>query len=462
MLRKRILLVEDEPGARLGIRTFLDHQGYTVDEAESLSHARSLFFHKRPDVAILDNQLPDGTAVEALNKFRRIDPDVPLVILTGYGSIDLAVRALKGGAEEFLTKPVPLDSLRQVLERAIEKRLLDPARSHEPDTADTRFDPFLGESAAIRALERQARLALRSESPLLILGETGAGKGVLASWLQRHGRRAGKPFVDVNCAGLRTQFLESELFGHSRGAFTGAVTPKRGLLELADGGVLFLDEIGDLVPEVQAKLLKVIDEQRFRKLGETREREVDVQILAASSRDLPALCTSGAFRPDLYFRIGALRLEVPPLRSRHKDLPLLAETLLARIALELEVPELEISRRAVEMLSLYPWPGNFRELRAVLEWAALQADGLEIEPRHLELDTLESACRPAPAGPMSLEATEKRQIERSLELTGGRVARAAERLEVPRSTLYVKIKAFGIDLPRFQGRGPANPPSSKA
>jgi DNA-binding NtrC family response regulator len=292
MARNKILVVDDEAGIRFGIRDFLESSGYEVEEADSCQAAVEIFQTVRPDAAIIDYLLADGNALELLPRLKGTYPEIPLVILTAYGSIDLAVQAVKEGADQFLTKPVQLPALLVMLQRLLEeqcnrqKQIASKSRQAHAD-----IDPFLGSSAAIRQLTEDARKVLASESPILIRGETGTGKGVLARWLHDHGSRSEDAFVDLNCAGLSREFLETELFGHAKGAFTGAVTSKTGLLEVAHGGTVFLDELGDMDLQIQPKLLKVLEEKRFRRLGEVRDRRVDIRLIVSThSPCLSLLC----------------------------------------------------------------------------------------------------------------------------------------------------------------------------
>ena len=347
----RILIVDDEPGIRFGMRDFLENEGLEVDEADSIAAAERTLREGRHDAVVLDHLLPDGTALDLLPRIREIEPSLPVLVLTGHASIDLAVRAVKEGADQFLSKPVELPALLVMLQRLIEsqreKRRQIAGRARQAREA---IDPFAGPSPAIRALAEQAHRLLASSSPVLIEGETGTGKGVLARWLHRNGQRGDEPFVDMNCAGLSREFLETELFGHEKGAFTGAVASKPGLLEVAHRGVVFLDEIGDLDPQVQPKLLKVLEEKRFRRLGEVRDRQVDVQLIAASHQNLPALVNEKRFRGDLYFRISTIPLRVPPLRERVEDVPVLARALLATFADDLGRRSLRLSAAAERAL----------------------------------------------------------------------------------------------------------------
>jgi DNA-binding NtrC family response regulator len=447
MPRTRILVVDDDPGVRFGLRDGLEAKGFSVDEAATCQAAEAMFRSRRPDAAIVDHSLPDGTALDLIPKLRALDDSVPLVVLTAHGSIDLAVRAVKEGAEHFLTKPVELPALTVILGRMIEAQ-----RSRQRQIAGGRreargrIDPFALPSPALKALAEDAERVARADSPVLVLGETGAGKGVLARWIHEHGPRADEAFVDLNCASLSRELLESELFGHEKGAFTGAVAAKEGLLEVAHRGTLFLDEIGDVDAAVQPKLLKVLEEGRFRRLGDVRDREVDVRLVAATHQDLAAAVREKRFRSDLYFRISALPLVIPPLRERPEDVAVLARTLLAGIAAEMGRPELTLSDEAVAALQAYPWPGNTREMRNVLERAAILSRGAVLAPQDLRFAPAEAA----PEGDdsrLTLEEVERRHVERVLAEEGGHVERSARRLGVPRSSLYERIKRLGI-VPR--------------
>jgi DNA-binding NtrC family response regulator len=441
---KRILLIDDEPAVRFGLRDFLETHGFEVHEAESCQQAVEVFLAVSPDAAVIDFKLPDGDALSLLPRLREIDAHVPLVVLTAHGSIDLAVQAIKEGAEQFLTKPIELPAFRVILQR-----LLDAGSAHRTLLAGSArerraaIDPFLGASSAICALAEQARKVLDAESPILIQGETGTGKGVLASWLHRRGPRAKEAFVDLNCAGLSREFLESELFGHEKGAFTGAVARKQGMLEIAHRGTVFLDEIGDVDPQVQPKLLKVVEERRFRRLGDVRERHVDIRLIAATHADLVALTREGRFRSDLYFRISAIPLVVPPLRVRGEDVLILARSLLLHVAADLGRAAPELTVDAERALLEYHWPGNVRELRNILERAVLLAEGPVIGRSDLRFEALHGAPSNDEAM-LTLEQLERRHIERVLNDTQGKVELAASRLGIPRSTLYQRLKAYGM------------------
>jgi DNA-binding NtrC family response regulator len=448
MSKGRVLLVDDDDACRFGVRDFLEAHGFEVFEADSGRTAEQAFRAKRPDVAIVDYRLPDIDAIQLLARLKSLDAGAAVVILTAHGTIELAVRAIQDGAEHFLTKPLELSALLVILERLLEQQWTK-RRQAAGSSRDAReaVDPFTGSSPAIRALASEAEKVLASDSPILILGETGTGKGVLARWLHRHGRRAREAFVDVNCAGLGRDLLDSELFGHEKGAFTGAVSSKAGLLEVADRGTLFLDEIGDMPVEVQPKLLKVLEEQRFRRVGEIRDRQVDARLIAATHQDLPSLVRERRFRSDLYFRICTLPLQVPPLRERVEDIPVLAAQALERLARELGRRELALTDDACDALQEYSWPGNIRELRNVIERAVLLARGDVLTRRDLRFDTVAAAAEPAEEESLTLAELERHHITRVLAEEGGHVERAARRLGVPRSSLYEKLKRHGLARP---------------
>jgi DNA-binding NtrC family response regulator len=445
-----VLLVEDQDPLRLAMREYLDARGFEVVEAASCEQARRIFADTHPAVGVLDYHLPDGTALDILRDFKRSDPFVPLIILTAYGSIDLAVDAIKAGADQFLTKPVELSALALVIERAVEAR-----KDHQKQLAGRSkqerdsINPFLGSSTAIRKLEEQARRVLEADSPVLIQGETGTGKTVLARWIHAHSRRADEAFVDLNCAGLARELLETELFGHEKGAFTGAVSSKTGLFEVAHRGTVFLDEIGDVDPQIQPKLLKVLEDKQFRRLGDVRDRKVDVRLIAATHQELAALVRDKKFRSDLYFRISTIPLNVPPLRDRTEDIPILAQMLLQSAVIEMGKPEITLKPDALDAMQRYSWPGNIRELKNVIERAVLLSGSRELSRRDLLFDTQsETAGVWQPEGEMTLDQLQRKYIEWMLQQCGGKVVLAAKRLDIPKSTLYQKLKEYQIEVSR--------------
>lgn len=449
MTAGKVLLVDDEAGVRFGIRDFLESQGFEVEEADSCASGEETFRASPPDACILDYSLLDGNALELLPRLKTIDPAVPIIILTAHGSIDLAVRAIKEGAEQFLTKPVELPALLVLLQRMLEtQRNRRRQIAGESRMARTAVDPFLGSSAPIRQLAEMARRVAVSSSPILIQGETGSGKGVLAAWVHRNSPRRDEAFVDLNCAGLSREFLETELFGHEKGAFTGAASSKTGLLEIAHEGTVFLDEVGDMDVTVQPKLLKVLEEKRFRRLGDVRDRRVDIRLIAATHQDLARLVLETKFRSDLYYRISAIPLLVPPLRQRAEDIPLLAGQFLGRLAADLGRREVRLSPEAERALQEYSWPGNVRELRNLLERAVLLSGAEVLRPEHFHFDVPASPEAFEDGSDLTLQQIESRQIQRVLQEERGQVDRAARRLGIPRSTLYEKIKKLGLSTSR--------------
>jgi DNA-binding NtrC family response regulator len=448
MSTPRLLVVEDDKNVRAALRTFLTSHDWEVMEAEDCRAARERFAQGDIDAVVTDFSLPDGDALELLPVFKTPGGGVPVVVLTGQGTIDRAVSTLQLGADHFLTKPTELAALETLLRRAFDRER-DRKRALARNVGRPAFvpDPFTGRSQQIRRLEAEARTVLASDSPVLILGETGSGKGVLASWLHRNGKRAEEAYVDLNCAGLSREFLESELFGHEKGSFTGAVAAKPGMFEVAHRGTIFLDEIGDTPGDVQAKLLKVIEERRYRRLGGVRDQFVDARILTATHHDLPERARKGEFRSDLYFRIAALPLVVPPLRERPEDIPPLAGVQLEAIGRDLGRPGLELTPEAQQCLATHDWPGNVRELRNVLERAALLSRETVIGPDALRFQPGGDGTNGAMATAdltMTLEQVQKRHIERVLADEKGHVERTAHRLGVPRSSLYEIIRRLGI------------------
>jgi DNA-binding NtrC family response regulator len=445
MARNKVLIVDDEPAVRFGIRDFLEQQGFEIEEAESCADAQHLFRTSRPDIVIADYMMPDGTALDLLPRLKEIDSDIPLLVLTAHGSIDLAVRAIKEGAEQFLTKPLELPTLQVILQRLLQKQ-----RNHHKQLASkTRqvrqaIDPFIGTSSAIRTLAAQARKILSTESPILILGETGSGKGVLARWLHENSPRADEAFVDLNCAGLSRELLETELFGHEKGAFTSATASKQGLFEVAHRGTIFLDEVGDVDLQIQPKLLKVLEEKRFRRVGDVRDRQVDVRLIAATHQDLGQFVREKKFRDDLYFRISTIPLSFPALRERIEDIPTVAQYLLNKVSADLGRGEITLEEDCIKALQAYSWPGNVRELRNVIERAVLLSDQQSITLKDLHFDGHSRVGAAFLDSRLTLLELEKQHIERVLEEEQGRVEKAAKRLGIPRSSLYQKIKKHGI------------------
>jgi len=441
--RNRIVVGEDDNAVRHALSEYLKSERYEVFEATTCRGVKEVFRNCRPDAAILDYALPDGTALDLLPHLKRSHPGVPLILLTGNGSIQLAVQAMKEGAYQFLTKPVQMPAIASILDGVLEG-LAQHANRNAHNTLD-QMDPFLGEGQAVAELADEARQVCGSHYPVLIVGETGVGKGVLARWLHRQGPRAQEPFVDLNCAGLGRELLETELFGHEAGAFTGAIQRKIGLLEVAQKGTAFLDEIGDMDLQVQPKLLKVLEEKKFRRLGDIHERSLDIRLVSASHQDMGQLLREKRFRHDLYFRVSTLVLRIPPLRERSADIPLMAQRFLENAMGELGRSGMTLSDSALSKLKSYSWPGNIRELRNVIDRAALMATASEIRPENLRLEFGRRTLPNDDEASLTLKEVQRLHIQRTLAAEHGNIARTAARLGVTRSSFYNKLKSFGVE-----------------
>jgi len=446
--KPKILIIEDDPAVRHGMAAFLRANELEVDESETCQRATELFRSGSYDVVVADYSLPDGTSLDLLPQFKRLSEDTPFIILTAHGSIDLAVRAIKEGAEQFLTKPVESKTLLVLVRRLLQQQRLRKRQEVATREQPGPMDPFQGVSPAIRRLEEQARLMLEWDSPILILGETGAGKGVLARWIHTNGPRREEAFVNLNCAGLSRELLESELFGHERGAFTGAVTAKQGLLEVGHRGVVFLDEIGDMDPAIQPKLLKALEEKCFRRLGDVRDRHVDIRLIASTNVDLEEAVRAKRFRDDLYYRVSTLTLRIPPLRERPEDIPILARAILMNVCRRMGKAQMELGSDAEALLLKYPWPGNIRELANVLERAMILQRGERLEASDLGLQGRASSGPEGGDELLPLRDMERLHIERVLQRTAGNVTEAAQILGMARRTLYDRMKTLGIATAR--------------
>lgn len=438
---RRLLLVDDDTRLRSGLAAYLRRLELEVLEAGSCAEWRELQGAETPDLTIIDYDLPDGTAFDILQAMQEREVGESAIVLTGMGTIDLAVKAIKSGAEHFLTKPVDLETLALLVQRTLEAQRGRRRQAAARTAVRGAPNPFLGASERIAELRELAMAVVKSDAPVLIQGETGCGKGVLARWLHENGRRKEEPFVDLNCASFSQDLVASELFGHQRGAFTGAISNKTGLLEVANRGTLFLDEIGDMDLTVQPKLLKVLEERNFRRVGETSVRNCDIRLIAATHRNLAQLVKSNRFREDLRFRINTITLELPPLRERPEDIGLLAGTVLESLAGQAATTP-TISPEALQVLRSYSWPGNIRELKNVLERALLFCKDGVIDRRALRFDR--SLEPDAESGVRTLDEAERHHIATTLQRLGGRVDDAAKVLAVSRSALYAKLKKYGI------------------
>jgi two-component system response regulator AtoC len=381
-----VLVVDDEETARRFVAEALGDSGYEALEAGTLAEASKSIDAGAADIILLDIFLPDGSGLTLLDRISRENPSPPVIMMTAFGEVDIAVEAMKKGAQDFLQKPLDLERLLQAVERSREivslRRELDMLRR----SSQGQIEWIVGETQQVQQIAREAQRAAAASVSVLITGETGTGKEVLAQSIRAMGPRAAKPFVPVNCAALPETMIESELFGHEAGAFTGATKRKPGLLEVADEGILFLDEISSTKPDMQTKLLRVLDERRFRRVGGVTEIAVDIQIIAASNRNLPEMLKAGTFREDLYYRLKVVDLHLPPLRERIVDLPALVGTFIRQINLATGNSITGITPRALSALEAYRWPGNIRELRHLIERVMLFCDDEVIDIGHLPPD----------------------------------------------------------------------------
>jgi two-component system, NtrC family, response regulator AtoC len=435
VINASVLVVDDDTTVRETLAEYFESLGMEVMSAGTASEARAAVAQYLPDVVILDLRLPDTDGLALLAALREDDPDGAIVVLTGHADVRTAVRAMQGGAHDLLEKPVDLATLREAVLRGLQtvqlKREVAVLRAHSRASGDSDQPDALLQPSFAKLIELAAR---NDDAPVLILGETGTGKGFVARRIHERSPRAAHPFVEINCASLSSTFFESELFGHERGAFTDARQSKRGLVEVAASGSLFLDEIGELATEVQPKLLKVIDEQRFRRLGGTAELRTAARIICATNQPMQTLVAAQQFRADLFYRLQVLTITMPPLRERRDELPALVAHLLPRGA--------TLTPDAERAIATYAWPGNIRELKHALWRASILAEGQPITAHALNLPVgLPGDAVAATSVPMSLANAEQQAISAALEATGGNRAKAARLLGIARSTLHEKLRS---------------------
>ncbi|MFZ5786239.1 MAG: sigma-54-dependent transcriptional regulator, partial [Acidobacteriota bacterium] len=444
-------LVEDEEEVRAALADLLRAGGHVVIEASAGARALDLLRASAVDAVLLDLGLPDRDGQDLIPEMRAIDDLVPVVVLTGRGAIETVVEAMKRGADNFLVKPADSSTVLAAVNRSLaEGRQRRRAVTALAELGRRGAKVPVGSSQAMRrALDLAARVAV-TDSSVVLIGESGSGKGMLAQLIHGLSRRSNGPFLDLNCAALPAQLLESELFGHERGAFTDARDAKMGLLEVANHGTLFLDEIAEMDLAVQSKLLKALEDRRFRRLGGVRETTVDVRVVVASQQDLKAAVDSGRFRADLYYRLNVFRIDLPPLRSRSEDTLEIAMSFVAELNPVLGRRVSRISERAGQVLTAYAWPGNVRELRNVVERAMILATGEVLGVEHLSVDLRR---RTDAERLQTLAEVEAAHIREVLGACGGNVSRAAVLLGVARSTLYEKLRDHGIVVPRERGEG---------
>lgn len=454
----RVLIVEDEALIRWSLRKKFEERGYEVSEAETGEDAIQMLAEGDFDLVMLDYQLPDMTGLDVLRRLRERDADAVAIMMTAYSTIKTAVDAVRLGAFDYLAKPFQMDELLFTVDKALEttklRRELRALRSQLQ--RDFGSDMLIGQHASIQSLlDTIQRVAGSGASTVLIRGETGTGKDLVARLIHGASPRARQPFINITCTAISDTLLESELFGHERGAFTDAKTQKKGLLEAADGGTVFLDEIGDMAPALQAKLLRFLEERRFRRVGGTQEISVDVRVIAATNRPIEDAIRDGKFREDLFYRLNVVSLSLPPLRERGDDVKLLARHFATRFASEFKKPPAEISERALNRLAAHSWPGNVRELRNAVERALLLSKSRVLDEDDFVLAQrtepsaapvqLENILLPATGFPLSkLDDLEKSLLKQALERTRNNQVQAAELLGVSRDRLRYRMQKYGL------------------
>jgi DNA-binding NtrC family response regulator len=461
-----VYIVDDDESVRDAVGRLVRSAGWKVETFASAQQFLASPWADVPSCLILDVQLPGLSGLDLQQQLAKSGARTSIIFLTGHGDIPTSVRAIKAGALEFLTKPYADEDLIAAIEQGLahteRQRAETRVRAEPLDSEDATLArrsariqsvaegrdggrQAIGQSAEWKDVLRKATQVASTEATVLLQGESGTGKEVVARYIHRASPRKAGPFVALNCAALPDQLLESELFGYERGAFTGAQQPKPGQIELASGGVLFLDEVTEMSAAAQAKLLRVLQEREFQRLGATRPLKANVRVIAATNRDLRDAVSRGAFREDLYYRLQVFDIQMPPLRERTRDIPLLVEAFLREISRAIGRPLAEVTDEATDMLLKYTWPGNVRELRNVLERAAILSEGGLITPRHLSLNAEPIAPPSAPTA--DLRAAERRAIEKALRETDGNKAKTARRLGLTRTQLYVRLRKYDIATP---------------
>lgn len=444
--QKSVLVVDDEPGMRFALGSGLQRDGWHVETAGGVAEAIQKFERTRFPLVITDVRMADGDGLHVMRRVRTTAPTTAVILLTAFGSIPEAVQAMQGGACDYLMKPISFEQLRSSVTRVM--------RQAAGATAAAAPNEIIGSAPAlVRALDR-ARQAARTNADVLVESESGTGKELLAQFIHRLSDRRNKSFVAINCAAVPEHLLESELFGHVRGAFTGAAVSKVGKFELADGGTLLLDEIGEMPLELQPKLLRALQEREFERLGDTRPIKVDIRVVATTNISLQAMVEEGAFRADLYYRLNVIPLSLPPLRERLQDIPVLAEHFAAKYATQANRPVPQLTPEFLDGLQVHSWPGNVRELSNLIRRVITLSDGGEIGREYLSAEFLNvSPSRLKPELPVSTGATmrelERRLLEKTLSSTQGNRTRAAEVLGVSLRTIRNKIREYGLPPRRY-------------
>ncbi len=444
---KKLLIVDDEDSFRKHLRHLFERLRYGVDEADSGQKTLHLVQAEHYDVVLLDILLPDIDGIEVLQQIRKKSQDTQVIMMTGNATIENAIASMKLGAYDYLTKPFDLEELSILVERASELTTLKRESEIFKIEKDRqkKYDEFVGNGPHSQQILTLVEKVAPTNSTVLISGETGTGKELIAKAIHRKSPRADKPFVIINCSAIQDALLESEMFGHEKGAFTGAIKTKRGLIEVADAGTLFLDEIGDVSPGFQTKLLRFLESGEYRPLGNTQTLKSEVRVIAATNRNLPILLRENKFREDLYYRLNVFNIHILPLRDRKEDIPVIVQYALKKICYRTGKCINQISEKATDILYQYHWPGNVRELENVIERAVIICPGAEITPRELPIDIKNWNPGVSPtAGDHSLESVEKQHLLQVLEQMQGNKTQTAKILGITKKTLYRKLRIYGL------------------
>ncbi len=453
-MKAKILVADDETSHRQMIEAVLAAEGYEVTQAEDGQAAISAVEDRFYDLVIMDVRMPNVDGIQALQKIKQISPDIPVIIMTAYASVGSAVDALKSSAYDYLIKPLDIDELKILVDKALRHHQLEQENIYLKERLSDRFDfsNIIGRSPSMTRLFETVALVAPSEATALIVGESGTGKELIANAIHQNSPRKDRPLIIVNCAALPETLLESELFGHEKGAFTGAITRKQGRFQLAHNSSIFLDEIAEMAPATQAKILRVLQEREFEPVGSTQTIKVDTRVIAATNKNLEEEIQAGRFREDLYYRLNVVTVDLPPLRQSREDIPLLADFFLKQYAEKNRRLIKGFTPRATDLLMRYGWPGNVRELENIIERAVIMSRGEMITPLEFpnDLQNLDEALKESRIDltpGRSLKEVEKVLILRTLEETGGNRTHAARILGISRRTLQLKLKEYGINPP---------------
>jgi two-component system nitrogen regulation response regulator NtrX len=447
MTEQVVLIVDDEEGIRESLSGIFEDEGFDVFTSSSGEEALRILKEQNPDLILLDVWLPGIDGIQTLNDVKKLKPDLPVIMISGHGNIELAVKATRMGAYDFLEKPLSLERILLAAKRALERRTLEMENKALKQDLTKKWR-LIGDSQIMRRLKEQIDMAAQSNSRVMILGESGSGKELVARLLHENSKRACNPFIEMNCAAIPQELIESELFGHEKGSFTGAFEKKKGKFELADQGTLFLDEVGDMSLSTQSKVLRVIETQEFQRVGGSRNIKVDVRIIAATNKDLREEIKRGTFREDLIYRLNVIPIVVPPLRDRKEDIPALVEYFLEYFAAEYGQKPKKITTDGLKMLEAYDWPGNIRELRNVIERLVIMTPSDTITPKNLVMgESSRSNYFAFKTLRDARDSFEKDFIMKKLEENNWNISRTAELLDIERSNLHRKIKAYDIKTP---------------